>query len=201
MEGRYGEASRQWPVAFHWQQRACRVLAHARGKTAKAWGAIDRSAKAFLIQAAQSDLFNKVVAERLPTLDQLEPGDIAWRHDNGTCFPVEDVAREQPRCAALEISPTGPLFGERLTLAGGAAGELESRLFTEAGLAPAHLADLGPIAPKGQRRALRVPLAELKVLAGQDPFGPFLRLAFVLPPGSYATAVTREVMKVTLAVD
>ena len=194
-QGHFAEAARAWPAAFQWQQRACRALAQAEGNVVRAFAAVDRSAKTFLIQAAQSDLFNRVVAARVDTLDRLQLGDVALRHANGACFVVEEPAVDQPRCTALEISPTGPLFGARLTPAAGDVGALETRLLQEAGVDGNRFESLGPLAPKGQRRPLRVPLTEVSVAGGKDRFGPFLRLAFVLPPGSYATAVTREVTK------
>jgi len=192
---RFGEAARQWPAAFQWQQRACRALARAKGNALKAWPAVDRSVKVFLIQAAQSDLFNRMVAERIATLDRLEIGDLAWRHANGACFLVEDAAREQPRCTALEISPTGPLFGERCTPAQAEPGRRESELLAACGVDGKRLAALGPLAPRGERRVLRVPLHAAAVAAGKDQVGPYVRVAFELPPGSYATAVTREISK------
>lgn len=195
MNGRFAEAARQWPGAFQWQQRACRVLAKAHGKVGKAWSSIDKPVKTFLLQAAQSDLFNRVLAGRIGEIDRVEAGDVAVKHDNGACFVVTDAAAEVPRCATLEISPTGPLFGERLTAAEGARGRLEARLLAEAGVTAEALAALGPLAPQGQRRPLRVPLNEVDVGTGRDRFGPYLRLAFMLPSGSYATAVTREITK------
>ncbi|MHC4836225.1 MAG: tRNA pseudouridine(13) synthase TruD, partial [Planctomycetota bacterium] len=41
---------------------------------------------------------------------------------------VEDAAVEQPRCDAFEISPTGPLIGNRMKSLTGPAGEIENPL-------------------------------------------------------------------------
>jgi tRNA pseudouridine13 synthase len=48
---------------------------------------------------------------------------------------------------------------------------------------------------RGERRALRVPLADAQVSSAQDDGERRLVLGFSLPAGSFATAVLREVMK------
>jgi tRNA pseudouridine13 synthase len=143
------------------------------------------------LSAFQSSLFDRLVDMRLDSLEILWEGDLAWKHDNGACFVVEDLAAEQPRADRLEISPSGPLFGYKSTLASGAAGILEQALLEKEGL---RLEDfrLGEgLGMEGERRPLRVPLGEAEALQeGGD-----LVLSFSLPRGSYATAVLREVMK------
>jgi tRNA(Glu) U13 pseudouridine synthase TruD len=47
----------------------------------------------------------------------------------------------------------------------------------------------------GERRPLRVPLVDPEVEGGVDEVGPYVRCAFELPKGSFATTVMREVMK------
>ena len=48
---------------------------------------------------------------------------------------------------------------------------------------------------KGTRRALRFASPESAASAGADEHGPYVELRFVAPPGCYATALLREVMK------
>jgi tRNA pseudouridine13 synthase len=143
------------------------------------------------LSAFQSSLFDRLVTMRLDSLDILWEGDLAYKHDNGASFVVENAAAEQPRADRMEISPSGPLFGYKATLARGAAGILELALLEKEGL---RLEDfrLGEgLGMEGERRALRVPLAESEV----QQEGADLLLGFSLPRGSYATAVLREVMK------
>ena len=52
----------------------------------------------------------------------------------------------------------------------------------------AHLID-------GARRPLRVPVTDPQVEAGADEHGEYVRCAFDLPRGAFATVVLREVMK------
>ncbi len=53
----------------------------------------------------------------------------------------------------------------------------------------------GGIKLDAARRPLRIPLDDAEVDEGTDDRGPFIRLAFSLPPGVYATCLTREICK------
>ena len=71
-------------------------------KPAAAVRAVDQKIRRLWVSSLQSRLFNDVLARRLTagTIDRLIEGDLAMKHDNGACFTVEDVAKEQPRCEA-----------------------------------------------------------------------------------------------------
>ena len=47
----------------------------------------------------------------------------------------------------------------------------------------------------GHRRPLREKLSNTDLSGGVDEHGAYVRLAFTLPPGSFATVVLREIMK------
>jgi tRNA pseudouridine13 synthase len=112
--------------------------------------------------------------------------------DNGACFPVEDPAREQPRADRFEISPTGILFGSRVSWAAGEPGEIERAVAVEQGWTPERLIEAARTCGfRGERRSLRALLADLEWTLD----GTVLTLAFSLPPGAYATSVLRELMK------
>ena len=49
--------------------------------------------------------------------------------------------------------------------------------------------------PRGARRPLRAPFRDAETEAGVDEHGGFVRLAFDLPRGTYATVLLREIMK------
>jgi tRNA pseudouridine13 synthase len=143
------------------------------------------------LSAYQSGLFDRMVAMRLDTLDILWAGDFAYKHDNGACFIVENAEAEQARAERLEISPSAPLFGYKVTLARGQAGIIEESLLEKEGLRLEDFRLNGGLGMKGERRPLRVPLTGADVRQeGKD-----LLLSFILPRGSYATSVLREVMK------
>ncbi len=143
------------------------------------------------LSAYQSSLFDRIVTMRLTSLDSLWPGDLAYKHDNGACFLVTDPAAEQSRADRLEISPSGPLYGYKVTLAQGQAGILEESLLSKAGLTGDSFRLTRGLSLEGARRPLRVPLQEVSTRADSG----HLLLSFSLPKGSYATSVLREVMK------
>ncbi|MBK9119273.1 MAG: tRNA pseudouridine(13) synthase TruD [Phycisphaerales bacterium] len=193
--GRYEEAVQHWPRMFRNERQALRAIANNKGKKRRGLWAYDRSAKAFFVSSFQSYLFNEVVRTRLPHgLGQLWLGDLACRHGPNAVFRVEDVAREQPRADSFEISPTGPLFGYRMTEAQGAAGEMEAAVLKAAGLTLDRFHQEG-VRTKGARRALRFRPADTELTLGADLRGPYLQLGFTLPRGCYATALLRELFR------
>lgn len=143
------------------------------------------------LSAYQSSLFDRIVAMRLDSLGRLWPGDLAFKHANGACFRVADPAAEQPRADLFEISPSGPLFGYKVTLAAAQAGLLEEALLEKEKVRLEDFRLPGGLGMEGERRPLRVPLEEAQVREeGAD-----LVVRFALPRGSYATSVLREIMK------
>lgn len=199
MRGEFAKSNRRWP---HWcktQQRICHALARG-GDAKRAWMTVDHSMRRLYISAAQSHIFNRVLAKRVANLDQVITGDIAMLHRNGACFSIDDAGAEQPRADQFEISPTGPITGRRMTQPTGQPAQIERDALTDLGLTKIITAD-GDINYRdkfridGSRRPLRVPLTDAECKPGQDEHGAFLELQFTLPPGSYATAVVREVCK------
>lgn len=193
--GKYEAALRHWPRIFHAERRALKALVAAPDKRRRALLAIDRRTRNFYVSAYQSYLFNQVIAQRLPAgLGRVEVGDLAWRHANGAVFTVENAEREQPRADALEISPSGPLFGYRMTAPGGAPGEREHDLLAAEGL-PLNAFHRGSLRVSGARRPLRFPLPSASIALGADNAGAYLALEFELPRGCYATALLRELFE------
>lgn len=154
---------------------------------------LSRAKRMWFLNTFQSHLFNLILARRIDRIDRLLAGDWAMKMDNGACFLVEDAEQEQPRADRFEISPTGILFGSRVSWANGEPGEIERAVVTEAGATPEGLTDAAKACGfRGERRSLRIPLAELDwMLSGSN-----LTLSFSLPPGAYATSVLRELMKI-----
>jgi len=192
--GDYREAMRRLPRRAHVERVALQKLIRGAGP-ASAVAAIDHDLKRLWISAAQSRAFNAVVAHRIDRLNRLMPGDLAWKHDNGAVFLVEDAAAEQPRCDRFEISPSGPLLGYRMTPATGRPGEIESRVFAEMGLSAEAFRTSAGLKVRGARRPLRVRPENVSLSAGVDEHGPHITAAFTLPPGAFATVLLRELMK------
>jgi tRNA pseudouridine13 synthase len=156
---------------------------------------LSRSKRMWYLNAYQSHFFNDILARRLDRLDHILIGDWAMKMENGACFLVEDATKEQPRADRFEISPTGILFGSRVSWASGEPGEIERAVVAESGMTPEGLIEAAKACGfRGERRSLRIPLADLEwVLEGT-----VLTLSFSLPPGAYATSVLRELMKTDL---
>ncbi|MEM9490894.1 MAG: tRNA pseudouridine(13) synthase TruD, partial [Myxococcota bacterium] len=147
------------------------------------------------VSALQSELFNEYLKQRLSDgiLATVLAGDLLQKTESGGLFASDDPATDQPRLAAGEVVPTGPMFGHkaRQPSEGSAAHERESSLLAEYGLTTRSFARMGKLGI-GTRRALavRVHNATANPLAERA-----IELSFDLPAGSYATAVMREVVK------
>ncbi len=197
--GDYPGAADAWPHPFRDERRACRAMAKTKGSHRRAFFSVDKNLKRLFVSAYQSDLFNRVLAQRIDSIDRVMSGDLAWRHDNGAVFRVEHPAVEQPRCDAFEISPTGPLFGYRMTEAGDVPGQIESAVLAAEGLSRDDFRVLGTHRIKGGRRPLRFQPADCAAETGSDDLGTFVELRFFLPAGCYATALVRELCKCDVA--
>jgi len=170
--------------------RVLAALARTRDPE-RAMAALGKQLARLLVSAFQSDLFNAVLERRLDTLDRLEAGDMAYIHGRGAVFRVEHPDAEVPRAARLQISPSGPIVGHRVSLAEGRPGEIERAVLADKGISPADFERVKALRVRGDRRPLRVPLADAQV----EPAGDGLLIRFTLPPGAYATIVLAEVTK------
>jgi tRNA pseudouridine13 synthase len=159
-------------------------------------GPQDRWLRKFLVSAFQSYLCNRYLCRRieLGAFDQILEGDVAKKHATGGMFSVEDVATDQPRFVAQEISFTAPMYGPKMWAATGAAAELEEAVLAETSVTLDHF---GRARVEGTRRMGRLLMTECEIAAGADGDG--VTLSFTLPKGAFATTILREFMKVELA--
>jgi tRNA pseudouridine13 synthase len=193
--GDYAAALAQWPSSLAEERRVLAAVVLRGGDVRQAPRALDKKLRRLFVSAYQAYLFNRLLSERMPAIDQLLPGDVAFIHASGAAFVVENAAAEQPRADRLEISPSGPLFGPKSLLAEGGPGQRERELLAEAGLSLAEFR-LPGLKLKGARRPYRIPLSEVEVSWDDG-----LKIGFRLPPGGYATEVLREMMKADVAED
>ena len=187
--GDYDAALSQWPNDLREERRVLAALVRHDVNVSRAVRVLDRGMRRFCVSAYQSYLFNRLLVQRIQTVDRLEPGDVAFIHASGGAFIVQDPAAEQSRADRFEISPSGPLFGPKLLQAEALPGQREADMLADSGLSLAEFR-LPGTKMKGARRPFRVPLADMQVSWDDG-----LLLQFQLPPGSYATGVLREVMK------
>ena len=158
----------------------------------KAFNSVPPRLKRLYLSAFQSSLFDQVLEARLDRLEEVGEGDIAFKHENGACFLVQDPAAEAGRAQAFEISATGPMFGCTMMEPAGVPQELEQSVLAAEQLTPASFNLPGALRMEGERRPLRVQLGGAGVAEEE---GGDLLVSFSLPRGSYATCVLSEIMK------
>jgi len=194
-QGRYEEAAKLWPGHFFDQRRSLRILAGGKGNKKRVYYTVDKHLKGLFVSAYQSHLFNRVLVARMPDIDKLLLGDMAYLHVNGACFRVEQPEVEQPRCDRFEISPTGPLLGGRTTKLTGPAGEIENPILDGESLNEQDFRQMKHLGARGGRRPLRFQPRNASMSCGQDNFGPYLEFRFELDAGCYATTLLAEITK------
>jgi tRNA pseudouridine13 synthase len=191
-EGNYQAALESFPHAFLTERRALGTLERSRGDHEAAFWTISRRLLRLYVSAYQSHLYNGLLEQRLDEIDQLRDGDMAYLHDRGAVFHVEDAAVEQPRCDRFEISPTAPLFGTRMPRATGKTGEAEEAVLEAEGIELEQFAIAKGLVCRGERRPARIPLQDIDV---EEVENNDLLFQFMLPRGCYATVVLREILK------
>jgi len=199
-QGEYRQALKTWPQAYVEQRRTLRQYSRAleRGEqhpTKQCTLNIYKSLKRFFISAYQSELFNQILVKRLDSYDKLYNGDIAFKHNNGATFAVEDTLVEQPRCDAFEISPTGCLFGERASRTTGIPGDIETMILENGNRDILDVGNTLKVNVTGARRPLRFNPDINALFIDADTEGPYLQIDVTLPSGCYATTLLREIIK------
>lgn len=205
-DGRYGDAETLMPLSARAERAALRQL--AKGRSARqAINALDERVRKFFVSAAQSAVFNAVLDARLldGTWNRLLEGDVAMKLDSLAPFEVtrEDLDVEGERSLGVrmerfEISATGPMWGTTMRRAKGRVAEIEEMALAGMGLDPATIDAFAKRSPgliEGARRPLRVKLVDPEVEGGLDEHGSYVRCAFGLARGGFATVVMREVIK------
>jgi tRNA pseudouridine13 synthase len=152
-----------------------------------------RSERSFTISAARSLVFNALLAERVNdgSWETLRVGDIANLDGTGSIFSVDALTPEiTERCCALDIHPSGSLWGAGTLRSAATVREIETDVGQRFEAVTSALASCGL---DQERRALRLRVADLKAQAE----GEVLTLEFRLTAGGFATTVLRELLQGT----
>lgn len=195
--GDYFAAADAWPRGFGDSAKLCRTFAQTGGNYKKTLFSAGKKALVFYVSAYQSYLFNSVLAKRINdgTLFTLQRGDVAWKHDKGACFEVEDGAKETIRVKNGEISPSGPLYGKKMKWPTGEIGQMERAILETEGVEIEQFSTAGPFKSPGGRRPLRIFVQKCHLESGSDEHGEYVQLCCTLPAGAYATVLLRELCK------
>jgi tRNA pseudouridine13 synthase len=157
----------------------------------------DRNLEGIYLSAARAFIFNQILARRVAedSWNRAIPGDVFMFAGSHSFFKDALTPQIERRIAALEIHPSGPLWGKGESAAG------DQALVLETELAAAHPIFSEGLARSGvemARRPLRLPVGNLQ---WDLPDSSSLRLRFGLPAGAYATAVLREFVAFDAAMD
>ncbi|MBN1436409.1 MAG: tRNA pseudouridine(13) synthase TruD [Sedimentisphaerales bacterium] len=195
-KGDYQTAYDAWPTHYHDHRHALKLLKNSGGDKNLAFKMLDRRLKRFVLSAYQAYIFNAVLAARIDSIGKILPGELAYKHDNGAVFRVEDPQKEQPRADAFEISPSGPLIGLKMIQPTDQAQEIEAQVVAQANLDRQNYQQINSYRLKGARRSLRFQPRNAQVDLVQCNNTPaYLELRFELPPGCYATTLICEITK------
>ena len=157
---------------------------------------LDRRDLGFYLSAFQSRLFNQVLERRIEHFDEVWLGDLALRLPGARqAFLVEDLAAEQARAAAGEITASGPLFGPKMPAPEGRAADMEKEVLAANGWTQDDLEGARSQHCPGARRPLRIPLMDLEIQDATSGDEGIVELTFQLPKGCFATAVLSEIQK------
>lgn len=201
--GRFEAALRTYPRNARAEVRVLSRLIEGADHRA-AMLSVDAQTLGFFLSAFQAAVFNLVLETRLAGIGitTLIDGDVVMKRENRACFAVTAEVLNDPatrvRLDGFEISATGPLWGVGMMRAHGVTDEAELAALAALGADPQRLIAWNTIRPgllEGQRRPLRVPVIDPEVEGGVDEHGAYVRCAFELPRGSFATEVIEEITK------
>jgi len=213
---RWGEAAERMPGPMDHERAMLSRLA-ARDVTASspdedwlwALSAVPSALRRLFVNAAQSLVFNRVVSARLDRglplsepvagdvvafADRSGPDDAPPRPDPDRCQRVDEgrVDAVTRHCRRGRAFVTAPLVGTETALGDGEPGDLARAVLDDLGLGPSDFDLPEGFSSTGTRRAVQVRTA----VERDEPTDDGYRLRFALPPGSYATVLCREYLKV-----
>jgi tRNA pseudouridine13 synthase len=153
---------------------------------------LSRHKRGIYLSAVRAALFNHILAARIEDgcWNGALPGDAMQLDGKSACFVAQQADADiEQRLQSMSIHPTGPLCGDGDALVAGDAALYETQQlqpYTD------WIEGLKRFRLSAARRALRVAAGDLDWQQRTD--GGW-RLAFFLPPGSYATSLLREVVE------
>jgi len=143
------------------------------------------------VSAARSHLFNLVLEQRIQnqTWQQYISGDVCMLNGSKSFFTPneEDLVDVPTRMQAFDIHPTGLMYGKGASLVSNDVAQIEQLVIESH---PLYTKGLTERKLPMERRALRVKLNDFTYQVTPEA----IHLSFMLPAGSFATSVVREII-------
>lgn len=152
-----------------------------------------RDKRSILLSATRSAIFNDVLAQRVEAAswDRALDGEVFMLDGSHSVFGPEPPTPElRARLDALDVHPTGPLWGAGTLRCGGECAALETAVSAQHAELAAGLENAGL---KQERRALRLAVRQLAWEWRESA----IFLEFFLPAGAYATTVLHALGEVS----
>jgi len=146
-----------------------------------------RPKRSIYLSAARSWIFNHLLSQRITqgTWNQAQKGDVFMLNGSHSCFADDGDTSLTERTQRQELHPTGALWGKGELSSAGDIATLEQQIANDFKDLTQGLIKHGL---KQERRALRLAVSEFEYSFDTDK----ITLNFVLPAGSFATVVFRE---------
>jgi tRNA pseudouridine13 synthase len=172
--------------------RGGRNVSKARDMFARKYRPRNKHEKGILLSAARSELFNRVLAERVRqgSWNKALEGDVFQLEGSNSIFTSEQIDQSiVDRLLEGDIHPTGPMWGRGNLLSQEVVRALEQGIADQE---PLLLEGLEHAGLKQERRALRFLVPDLNMIQ-EDPRTCLFE--FTLPSGTYATSLLRELVE------
>jgi tRNA pseudouridine13 synthase len=150
----------------------------------------DKKKRGLYLSAARSWLFNQIISKRIEQglFSTLVSGDVAMLSGSQSVFKIAEVTDELiTRIQQQDIDISAALWGAGELMSTGQPAQLEQLI---ADGCPSFAQGLPRFGLKQERRRIRLTVSQPKLVVD----GNRAMLSFVLPAGSYATTVLRELL-------
>ncbi len=146
-----------------------------------------RAKRSIFLSAARSWIFNHILSQRVEkdTWNKALLGDVFVLNGSNSYFPDDGDSTLIERTQSQDLHPTGALWGKGSLSSKDKVEMLEQKVASEFSDLAEGLVKHGL---KQERRSLRLSVNEFEYSFNED----YIQLSFVLPAGSFATVVLRE---------
>lgn len=159
----------------------------------------DKKKRGMYLSAARSCIFNDIISERIKqnTFNKLQQGDVLMLAGTQSVFHLDEVDDAiMQRFINKDVDITAPMWGAGELMTSAAPKELEQNV---SGKHSEFSQGLPRFGLKQERRRVRLTVqeADIEVLMNDqesDKALPSVKISFILPAGSYATTVLRELI-------